>query len=262
MNRTFLTASLSALAQCVLCVAASAAAPPLTVAWRDKAPLHYVENGVEKGVLLERAHRVFDAAGVETRFVREPAKRIWANLKAGKPNYCSFGWYHLPERLAYSQFSAPFHVDAPHTILLSPEAAAGASSHASLAQLLGDARLTLGVVDGVSYGAQIDQLIASSANTVVRRTVEPATMMRMVGAARVSFMFIDRDDLNYFREHSAALRGILQRDYADMPPGLTRYIVCSKDVSPEVMARINKAIDSEFKAAPSDAKPVKGKALP
>jgi polar amino acid transport system substrate-binding protein len=260
MTPTTLTGAFWAAALCALCQGAPAHAQTLTVAWRDKAPQNYVENGVEKGPLLARARQVFAAAGIDTRFVREPTKRIWANLQGGVASYCSFGWYYLAEREAYAQFSQPFHVDPPHTVLLAPQVAAAAASHTTLASLLADKRLTLGVVDGVSYGSAIDALIKGSANQVVRRTVEPATMMRMVSAARVSFMFIDRDDLAYFRARDAGLGSTVQHDYPDMPPGLKRYIVCSKDVAGTTMARINKAIDALDKPAPAEPKTARKKA--
>src|SRR4051812_31647867 len=112
-------------------LALAAAAPQvraqtITVAWRDKPPYHYVENGVEKGILLARARQVVAAAGIDTKFVREPTKRIWSNFQGGASDYCSFGWYRLPERESFAQFSVPFHVDPPHTVLIAPEAAATA----------------------------------------------------------------------------------------------------------------------------------------
>jgi polar amino acid transport system substrate-binding protein len=221
---------------------------PITVAWRDKPPYHYTADGRERGFLLARAQQVFAAAGVENRFVTEPAKRIWANFHGGKPNYCSIGWYRLPERERVAQYSAPFHLDLPHTVLVAP--GAQARGHATLASLLGDMRLSIGVVDGVSYGPEIDALIARGANQVVRRTVEPTAMMRMLGVGRASFMLLDQEDWEYYRRRDASLRNTVRRDFPDMPAGLTRYIVCSRDVAPDVMARLNRAIDRVGKARP------------
>ncbi|MEC5162180.1 polar amino acid transport system substrate-binding protein [Janthinobacterium sp. CG_23.3] len=233
-----------------LLYATPAAAAPITVAWRDKPPYHYTDDGEEKGFLLERAQQVFAAAGVDNRFVTEPAKRIWANFHGGKPNYCSIGWYRLPERERVAQFSAPFHLDPPHTILIAPGAVAQVRAHATLASLLGDMHLTIGIVDGVSYGADIDALIAHGANQVVRRTVDPTAMMRMLTVGRASFMFLDREDWEYYRQRDASLRNTVRHDFPDMPPGLTRHIACSRDVAPDVMARLNRAIDRVSKARP------------
>ncbi|KIF80215.1 substrate-binding periplasmic protein [Noviherbaspirillum autotrophicum] len=223
--------------------AAPAPAAPITVAWRDKAPYHYMENGVEQGFLLKRARQVFDSADVPSQFVEEPAKRIWSNFAGGASSYCSIGWYKLPEREALVQFSEPFHTDRPHTLLVAPDALKQVRSHGSLASLLTDRGLTLGVVDGVSYGPQLDGMIRATQNQVDRKTVSPALMTRSVAAGRVSFMFIDRDDYEYVRERDDAMRAAVQIDFPDMPRGLNRYIVCSKDVPHEVMARLNRAIE-------------------
>lgn len=229
---------------------ALALAPPLaasqaiTVAWRDKPPYHYLDNGIEKGVLLLRAHQVFAAAGLRAHFVREPSKRIWANFQGGQRNYCSIGWYRLPEREELAQYSVPFHADPPHAVLVAPGAVAAVAAHPTLASLLADRKMVLGVADGVSYGAELDALIRGSANQVQRRTVDPEALMRMIVAGRFSYMFADVDDWNHWRAHDASMKDIVQREFPDMPRGQLRYIVCSKDVAPAVMARINKAIDA------------------
>lgn len=229
------------------------AAAPITVAWRDKAPYHYTENGKEQGFLLQRAQQVFAAAGVESRFVTEPAKRIWSNFRSGKQNYCSIGWYRLPEREQIAQFSAPFHLDPPQTVLIAPGAVAQVRGHATLASLLGDMHLTTGIVDGVSYGPELDAMIAHGANQIERRTVDPSGMMRMLAVGRASFMFMDREDWEYYRTREAGLPQTVQHDFPDMPAGLTRYIVCSRDVSADVMARLNKAIDKVGRGRPKSA---------
>ena len=232
----------------VLCLSAAVPCLPagatITVAWRDKAPQHYIVNGVEHGFLLKRARQVFETAGVPAHFVEEPIKRIWGNFAAGVPSYCSIGWYKLPEREAIAQFSEVFHTDPPHTLLVAPAALQQVRAHRSLASLLTDQQMTLGVVDGVSYGPEIDGMIKSARNKVDRKTVTPAQMTRSVATNRVSYMFIDRDDYEYLRERDEFMRMTVQVDFPDMPHGLNRYIVCSKDVPRDVMAKLNRAIET------------------
>ncbi|MES2821469.1 MAG: transporter substrate-binding domain-containing protein [Pseudomonadota bacterium] len=218
------------------------AVEPITVAWRNKAPYHYMENGVEHGFLLERAKGLFAAAGVPAVFIEQPSKRIWHSFEQGKQAYCSIGWYRLPERERLAQFSLAFHVDPPHLLLVGSAALATIRSHASFAALLADNSLTLGVVDGVSYGPALDRLIQHSTNRIERATVEPASMMRMVAANRVAYMLADQADWQYQRSRQHDWAGIAEYHFNDMPPGLERFIVCSKDVSADAMARLNQAI--------------------
>jgi uncharacterized protein (TIGR02285 family) len=216
--------------------------PPLTVAWREKPPYYYFENGVAKGFMLERARQIFAAAGVPARFVNEPQKRIWANFKHGVQHYCSISWYRLPEREAVAQYSVALHADQPHAVLAVPAVAARVKSHPNLKSLLADKSLTLAVIDGVSYGPELDALIAGSENRVMRRTVETAAMFRMLALGRADYLFVDREDWNYLRNRLPELQSLVLLDFADMPPGLKRYLVCSRDVPAETMERLNRAI--------------------
>jgi polar amino acid transport system substrate-binding protein len=221
----------------------ASAANVITVAWRDKPPYHYLDNGVAKGFLLQRTRDVFAAAGIEARYVNEPLKRIWANFQHGATDYCSISWYRLPERETVAQYSQALHIDPPHLILVAPDAVNQVKAHLTLASLLADKSLTLAVVDGVSYGPEIDAMIKHSDNQIMRRTVEPKLMMRMMAVGRASFMFADRDDWDYFRKNDKTVRPpVVRTDFPDMPPGLKRYLVCSKDVAPELMEKLNQAI--------------------
>lgn len=222
--------------------AAWSAPPPITVAWRDKPPYHYLEKGVPKGFLLARARQVFAAAGLEARFIDEPQKRIWANLQHGASNYCSISWYHLPEREALAQYSQPFHEDLPHTILIAPGMEQRVKAHATLAALLADPTLTVGVIEGVSYGPALDAMIKASKNKIMSRTVETTQMMRMLTVGRASYMFVDREDWEFFRDKEKSGKSLVRHDFPDMPGGLKRHIVCSRDLPPQTMDKLNHAI--------------------
>lgn len=241
MNRHFLAACVG-LGAVAGVFGAETLSVPLTVAWREKPPYSYTENGVPKGFLLEQARQIFEAAGVPARFVNEPQKRIWANFQHSARNYCSFGWYRLPERETVAQYSMATHIDQPHVVLVHPAALARVREHASLKSLLGDRELTLGLVDGVSYGPELDAMIAASGNRMMKRTVDTATMIRMVAAGRASYIFVDREDWYHLRGRDNQLQSLAPLDFADMPPGLKRHIVCSRDVSAETMDRLNRAI--------------------
>jgi len=234
---------------CVVCTASifltsqnTLAQETMTVAWRIKPPHQYLENGVEKGILLERAKQVLSTAQIAHRFVEEPAKRIWSNFSGGTKNYCSFGWYRIAEREALVQFSEIFHTDPPHTLLVSPAAAKQVAAHRTLKSLMSDPNLTLGVVDAVSYGPELDAMFATTKNKVVRSTTLPMIMARMVAANRASYMLIDREDWEYLKEKEESLSQTTQMDLQGMPSGLNRYIVCSKDVTVEHMRKINTAL--------------------
>ncbi|RZT11061.1 conserved hypothetical protein [Duganella sp. CF402] len=238
--------------------AAWSAPTPITVAWRDKPPYHYTENGLAKGFLLARAQQVFAAAGLPARFTNEPQKRIWANFQHGATNYCSISWYRLPEREAVAQYSQPFHEDLPHTILIAPGMVERVKAHATLAALLADTTLTLGVIEGVSYGPVLDPMIRASKNKIMSRTVETTQMMRMLSVSRASYMFVDREDWEFFRDKEKAGQSLVRYDLPDMPGGIKRHVVCSRDVPQETMNKINQAIAATGGINnPGHSKPIK-----
>jgi len=220
----------------------SAAAQEITVAWRDFAPYNFVDQGVEKGFLLARGKRIFEQAGVPARFVLEPTKRIWAKFQAGTPMYCSLGRYRIASRELIMQYSLPIHSDPPNVVVAAPGAAFKVRTHASLLSLLGDSTLTMGTRDGASYGDQIDAMLVGAGAKVEKRVVEAPLMMKLLAADRVSFAIMDRYAWQYAHLHDPAAANVVARDFADMPPGQKRYLVCSKDVPADVMNRLNNAI--------------------
>lgn len=240
-------AGLGALGLCVLLPALApgrAGGDELTMAFRDKPPYSYVENGVQRGFLLERTRRILDEAGVRATFVDMPPRRIFLEIRNNAQPICSFGWYKIPEREAYAKFSQPIHQDRPHVVLAGPRSAERVRSHRSMKALLADAELKLAVVDGVSYGPDIDALIRAFPGNIDRSLVSPLQVARMVAVDRADFMFIDEEDYDFLIASDAELRraGVVRIAFPDRPPGLKRYIVCSQQVSAATMARIDQAI--------------------
>ncbi len=220
------------------------AAEPITVAWREKPPYNYTENGVEKGFLLTRGKLIFERAGVPAKFVEEPTKRIWANFQAGKTNYCSLGRYKQPERDNMAQYSAAMHVDPPQAVLVSPNDLDRVRSHKSLASLLSDPKLSVGMIDGVSYGPRFDAMLQKSPAEHVLRTVDSASMLRMVAVGRVSYTLADRYGYEYARDHDPVLAQATVVEFPDAQGGLTRHIMCSKDVPAATMRKLNRVIEA------------------
>jgi uncharacterized protein (TIGR02285 family) len=214
----------------------------VTVSWRIKAPYQYLENGLEKGYLLEQAKQIFTQAQIPTKFQVEPAKRIWNNFAAGTKNYCSFDWFKNSEREAMARYSDVFHMTPAYSIMANQSSATQISAHSNLNALLADTQLTLGLVDSVTYGIDLDETIKTSRNKVEHASVLPMIMARMVAANRASYMFIDKREWQHLKEKDDNLRDTQIIDVKGIPIGLNSYIVCSKDMTPEQMQRINTAI--------------------
>lgn len=219
----------------------------LQMVFRDKPPYSYVENSVHKGFLLERTMRIMSRAGIDTKFSEMPPKRIFLEIEKNEQAICSFGWYKLASREKFAHFSAPMHQDRPHTVLAAPSSAVQVRRHKTLNALMADNTLALAGADGVSYGADIDALIAAFPGKVDRTLQSPLQVAKKLAAQRADFMFIDQDDYDYLTTTHADFRGdgLVRVDYPDMPAGLKRYILCSQQTSSATMQKINAAIAAE-----------------
>lgn len=225
-------------------MAGTASAQPLTVEYRDKPPYSYTEAGRPRGFLLERTEQAFKRAGLEIQLVEMPIRRTLLNLKSNAAPLCSPGLYKLPEREAYARFSLPMHRDRPHVVLTSTELGPLLRDSHLLSALLANPAWGLAVVDGVSYGAELDNLIAAAARPPQKVPLTPLQLATLVSLRRMDYMLIDQDDLNWLHQHSAdfAALKLVALEFPDMPRGQLRYIACTRRVDPAVLERLNAAL--------------------
>lgn len=217
-------------------------AQALTLLYRDKPPYSYTENRQAQGLLIEQSRAVFGAAGIEFLPEEAPLKRIQLELQANERPLCSPGWYRLPEREAYARFSLPMSQDVPHLVLIGPRSAQAVRAHRSLASLLADTRLRMAVVDGISYGSELDALIRKQTPAPLRATLTPVQLTRMVAAGRADYMFMDREDYLWLTRHGEVSRKLESLKFPDMPAGLQRHLMCSKKTPDATMQAIDTAI--------------------
>jgi polar amino acid transport system substrate-binding protein len=217
----------------------------ITLEYRDKPPYSFTSHGRPSGFLLARMAEVFRRANIPVIFAEMPAKRISADIKANAAPICSPGWYKLAERERFARFSLPILQDRPQVVLAGAQMAAAVRRKGSIRALFADPAFTMGVVDGVSYGAEIDGWIARLPNPPVRAIVVPLQMARMVANQRADFMIIDEDDLSAIvQSHEYESLGLQRIVFPDPPHGLKRYLMCSQSVPQNQMDRINLAIQS------------------
>lgn len=233
--------------------AATATAQPLAVEYRDKPPYTYTEGGRPAGFLLERTARLMKRAGIEAHYAEVPIRRTLMNLQSNQAPLCSPGMYKVPEREAFARFSLPIHRDRPHVVLAHASAAARIRTMARVAQLFADPGLQPGLLDGVSYGQQLDQFLATAARPATRAQLTVMQLARMVGMRRVDYMLIDEEDLAWLRKDpDFKPLQLVRLEFGDMPRGLSRYLACSQQVSPQTMDRINQAIRELLPEAQGD----------
>lgn len=221
----------------------AAAQAPLLIEYRDKPPYTYTVDGKPAGFLMERTTQVLRRAGIDARYAEVPIRRTMLNLQANTAAMCSPGLYKTAEREAFARYSLPIHRDRPHAVLAHTSVGARIRRQPSIARLFADTQLQPGQVDGVSYGAQLDQWLASTPKPPLRAQLSPLQLVRMVAAHRVDYMLIDQEDLGWLRrDPELAELPVTHIEFTDMPRGELRYIACSQQVAPQTMERINQAI--------------------
>ena len=219
------------------------AAPEVLIAYRNKPPYSTTIDGHPSGVLIDKTRRIFEAAGVPYRFEEMPLKRITSEITTNQQALCTPGWYRLPERERLGNFSAAIHRDPPQLVLASNARAAAVRAHATLRTLLRDPKLQLLVLEGASYGGDIDGLIAALPQRPPSAVGTSLQVGRMVAAQRGDYMFIDQADYDFLRREDPKTAAAVQVvRFADMPQGMQRYYWCSRKVDAPLLARIDAAI--------------------
>jgi uncharacterized protein (TIGR02285 family) len=243
-RRAMLAKAVSGLLALVSAFPTTSVAEPLLMVYREKPPYSYTDQGVQKGFLLERTKQILGKAGIQSSFEIMPPKRIFAEIEANTREICSFGWYKTPEREKYARFTQPIHKDRPHIVLAAPSSAAAIKRHATLKALFTDKKLTLAVVDGTSYGPELDKLISVFPGTIDRALVSPLQVAQKVTGKRADFMFMDQDDYEYLLATDSSFKNekLVRINFPDMPPGLLRYILCGQRVSDDVIGKLNAGI--------------------
>ncbi|MBH9577487.1 transporter substrate-binding domain-containing protein [Inhella proteolytica] len=227
----------------LLLASSLAQAQTVQIEYRDKPPYSYTERGRPAGFLLLRTIELLEQAKVEAEFLEVPVKRILQDIEGNQAPICSPSWYKLPEREKFARFSLPIHQDKPHVVLAHAQAAKAIQRHAKLSALFADPQLTPGLLDGVSYGAELDQALAQTRKPAVRARLNPGQLARMIAAQRADYMLIDQEDLGWLRnDPEFNSLNLVRFEFPDMPAGLLRYLMCSRQVDPAVLERVNQAI--------------------
>ena len=234
--------ALAALALALVRPAAAQDERALTLLYRDKPPYSYTEGKQPKGLLIDQSRAVLAAAGLTAQMEEAPLKRIQLELQANERPLCSPGWYKLPEREAFARFSLPMSQDLPHVVLVGPRSAAAVRAHRSLASLLADPALRMAVVDGISYGGELDTLIRQQSPAPLRATVTPVQLTRMLAAGRADYMFMDREDYLWLTRQGELSKKLGALSFPDLPAGLQRHMMCSRKTPDATMQALDAAI--------------------
>lgn len=232
-----------ALAAIGLLVAQSARAEEdLTIYYQDRPPYSSRQgDGTVHGLTADVAAQALAAAGVAFHWVDMPSARQMAAIKGDRGRACGLGWFKNPERETFAKFTRALYHDRP-MVVVARSADSRFGRTLTVARLFTDKSLTLLVKNSYSYGAEIDEKIASLKPRLREDSSENRTMLQMISRQRVDYMVMAEEEATDLLASPDIGQGLAIYHLDDAPPGQYRYLMCARSVPDDVIARINQAI--------------------
>ncbi len=215
---------------------------PLHLSFPENPPLSYSNGSGPRGVFIDALRQRGASTGLVLSFEPRPPKRILAEIEANRSALCSLGWYKTPEREAFAKFSRPIYRDRAIVIVSALPASTFAGA-GSLAVLLSRGTYRIGAISGLSYGPEVDRILAAQPGMVMRPTVTVEQLLRMVVAGRVPLAVVTEEHLNWFLEQEPGDTRLTRLALSDLPKtGPQRYIMCSRSTPDDLMKRMDALI--------------------
>jgi len=235
-------AFIAGVAALVLLQSASARAEGELVLYYHERPPYAVKaaDGSVRGLLADIADKAMKAAGIAYRWEDLPSARQIEVIKRDDGPACGLGWFKRPDREIFAKFTAPIYHDLP-TIVVARADDARFSGTPTLDTLFRDKSLLLLTKTGYSYGAEIDGKIAALKPRTRADSGDNRIMLGMVSKERVDYMIMAEEEAKVLLAQSE-FAGLAIFHLANPPAGEYRYLMCSKSVPDDLIARINQAI--------------------
>lgn len=217
---------------------------PVYLYYDDRAPYAVTDDqGKVSGLVADPAAEAFELAGIPYKWEKVPFKRQLMTIKYNKKLACGIGWFKNPEREKFARFTDSIYRDLP-AITLSKNENSALEQHRDLISLFNDKKLRLLVKEGFSYGAYVDELIREHEPSVVSvANTTNLKMLQMLLAGRADYFFASEEEAEHIILSSGYRISQFQlQHYDDMPAGNYRYIMCSRQVTEEIIGSLNSAL--------------------
>ncbi|HVO03460.1 MAG TPA: transporter substrate-binding domain-containing protein [Candidatus Cybelea sp.] len=199
-------------------------------------------DGSVRGITADIAAAALQAAGVAFRWTDLPSARQMEVIRRGETRVCGLGWFKTTDREAFAKFSGPIYHDRPSIVVARADDQRFAGTP-TIDALFGNKALTLLTKTGYSYGAELDQKIASEAPTKRTDASDNRTMLGMISHARVDYMIMAEEEAkDLLGQADITQWGLAIYPLQNAPAGELRYLMCSKAVPDEVIRRIDEKL--------------------
>lgn len=213
---------------------------PITIYFHVRPP--YAEPGAPvgvKGLLVSPVIKALNEAGLEAQWVEMPPARQTEEIKRAVDPACGLGWFKRPDREEFAIFTAAIYKDRPSVIVARKDDTRFVAP-ASLERIFSDPRLKLLIKTGYSYGKIIDDWLQHYHPAAAESAGTNETMLNMIANSRNDYMIMAAEEADYLLERDAPLSAALHAiTLNDAPEGEQRYLMCSKSVPADAIARLN-----------------------
>ncbi|MDD3313388.1 transporter substrate-binding domain-containing protein [Pseudodesulfovibrio sp.] len=216
----------------------------LEVQYIDFPPYYYPDaEGRPDGFLLKLARHAFERAGVPVlSWECLPAKRVLVNLQLDRP-LVSIGWFWTPERESVYKFSRLLYENKQLRAVYLKKQAARFEGRNTLADLLRDKKLRLGLLDGYSLGPTADAIIRREKPDAVRVVGGYGRMIGMLAEERFAYLLMSPEAIESLIRKNHLNPAIFEsQPLADVIEGNKRYLMYSRAVPDEWIRRIDNAL--------------------
>ncbi|MBC3920369.1 transporter substrate-binding domain-containing protein [Undibacterium sp. CY18W] len=206
-------------------------------------PPYIVEesDGSASGLTASPAANAFKSAGVAFTWAKAAPNRQLAMVQENTQKTCAIGWYKTEEREGFAKFSKALYRDKPTVMIIS--SGFKIKDHAKLEDVLTMPGIKVLIKEKFSYGHHIDAALAKLKPQTVVSNGTNTQMLQLIAAKSADLMFAAPEEANYLIEQSNVAKDkFSQFKASDMPDGGERYLICSKNVPDEVIAKLNKGI--------------------
>lgn len=213
---------------------------PITIYFHIRPP--YAEPGSPvgvKGLLVSPVIKALNEAGLDATWVEMPPARQTEEIKRSIEPACGLGWFKRPDREAFANFTAAIYKDRP-TVIVARKDDTRFVEPVGLQRIFSDPQLRLLIKTGYSYGKIVDDWLQHFHPSTEESAATNETMLNMVANNRSDYMIMAAEEADYLLERDAPLGAALRAvALSDAPEGEQRFLMCSKSVPADAIARLN-----------------------
>ncbi|GEM_PF-6468530 len=201
---------------------------PLTIEYYERPPYAWTgADGKAHGMAVDPVRAALDKAGLAFRFVAVPSSRELVDIARADHPVCAVGRYKTPQREQQAKFSGMLMEERPYAAFTRADLPLGGET--DLADLLGKPALRIVVKLQRSYGARIDEALASARSALMPISGNAFNAVRMVQSRRADVALLTLDEVDFVTE---AL-GMAPSSYSiarlsGFDRGEKNYLMCSK----------------------------------